>query len=111
MSGDLFHDILYPFAPKDPPGKRGGLTVVEGRVHSVTVAGMFFTVPTWDKGKHRFGPAPWPAATTDAGTYAPVPHSHTLLIPPAGARCLILFAPSDGGEIGNPWCLAWWPAV
>lgn len=87
--------------------------MAEGRVLDITAAGMRFTVPDWDGGKHVFGPAPWPMSRVE-----PVDHTHPLggssashdhpeTVPARGARALVLFL---GEGIERPWVLNWWPA-
>lgn len=63
---------------------------VEGEYHSVNASGLFFTVSSWDDGKHVFGPAPW------RGGVAPT----------AGSRVLVVFV---GVGVGSPWVLGLWP--
>lgn len=74
-----------------PSPSAPGCSIVEGECLSVAPEGMYFTVKSWDGGKHSFGPAPWP---------------QTAETPTAGARVLVLFL--DAG-IERPWVLSWWP--
>lgn len=59
----------------------------EGRCRRVTAEGMFFTVDSWDGGKHIFGPAPWPGGPE----------------PAAGTLVLVVFL---GGGVSRPWVTA-----
>jgi hypothetical protein len=43
----------------------GGATFTEGEVDHVDADGMYFTIPSWDKGKFLFGPAPWPMSRVE----------------------------------------------
>lgn len=94
--------------------------MVEGVVDAVTAAGMTFTVPGWDGGRHLFGPAPWPVSrveptdhghrvshTMGGGDAATMRHDHVETVPARGARCLVLFL---GAGVEKPWVLGWWPA-
>ncbi len=74
-------------------------TFVEGVVFDVAPAGMRFTIPEWDNGRHVFGPAPWPASRVE-----PADH-HAEATPRRGARALVLFL---GEGIERPWILGWW---
>jgi len=76
--------------------------IVEGLIKSVTADGAYFTVPTWDNGKHVFGPAPWPKSAVEVTSA----HDHEATTPPAGSRCLVVFA---GTGIESPWVIGWWP--
>ena len=94
-------------------------TFVEGLIADLSSSGARFTVPSWDGGKHVFGPAPWPMSriepeqlhmhpvshTTGGGPAQPVPHDHVETKPARGARCLVVFV---GNGIENPWILGWW---
>ena len=64
-----------------------GSTFVEAEVHHVGVDGLYFTVKSWDAGKHVFGPAAWPA-----GSAAPA----------QGTPALVLFT---GSGVEKPWIL------
>lgn len=75
--------------------------IVEGVIKSVTADGAYFTVPTWDHGKHVFGPAPWPKSAVEVASA----HDHDATTPPAGSRCLVVFA---GTGIERPWVIGWW---
>lgn len=77
--------------------------MVEGRVHSVTTKGLFFTLPS-DDYKHKYGPAPWPGMRLKTGTAsAGTAHTHqTMANPVVGDRCLVVFL---GTGIDSPWCL------
>lgn len=91
------------------PPRRGRVvtppSVVEGRIKGVSPAGAMFTIPSWDGGKHEFGPAPWPISAVEPG--GGEAHDHTGTPPPAGARALVVFV---GDGIGNPWIVGWWPS-
>lgn len=39
-----------------------GPRVVEGLIYSIDAEKVYFVVPTWDGGKHRFGPAKYDPA-------------------------------------------------
>lgn len=64
---------------------------VEGVVKDVSSAGATFTVPSWDAGKHVFGPAPHPPGPAPTG----------------GMRCLVVF---PDGTVERPWLVGVWPA-
>lgn len=81
--------------------RRGDSTIVEGRIQSATASGATFTVPSWDKGRHVFGPAPWPMSRVEPTEG----HDHIETTPPKGARCLVVFV---GTGVSNPWILGWW---
>lgn len=70
---------------------------VEARASSVSEAGLYFTIPEWDGGRHAFGPAPWVASRVEGGTPS---------TPASGDRILVLFL---GGDVAHPWVLGWWP--
>lgn len=119
------------------PSSAGSAThrVVEGRVHGVTTAGVTFTVPTWDDGKHVFGPAPLAAAAIPVGAHIHeaetshthlstigeiefdtevasththgIDHRHPAALPRPGHRCLVLLL---GTGVDRPWVVGWWPS-
>lgn len=70
-------------AQKQPSSSRSPF--VEGKCRNTTVDGVYFTVPSWDEGRHVFGPAPW------ASDIAP------------GDKVLVAF-PSEG--IDDTWVVA-----
>lgn len=70
-----------------------GSTFVEAEVHHVAVDGLYFTVESWDAGKHVFGPAPWPAGS---------------LAPAQGTPALVMFL---GPGVDRSWVLAPAPLV
>lgn len=99
-----FEDVIFgrstqPRVTPTPPA--------EGRVLSVANDGMRFTIPTWDSGRHVFGPAPWPATVVVEHTSADDTHTHEVVQPKPGDRCLVVFV---GIGIKNPWVIGWWPA-
>jgi hypothetical protein len=46
----------------------GGATFTEGVVERVGSDGMYFKLPSWDRGKHIFGPCPWPMSRVEPAT-------------------------------------------
>lgn len=113
-------DAMLPYRVIGSDSSSQKNTFVEGVVYDVTAEGMRFTVPSWDNGKHVFGPAPWPvtrmepsahvhSVTLDTGSVetSSTTHSHGESVPNRGARALVLFL---GGGIENPWVVGWWAA-
>ncbi len=92
-------DAMLPYRLPQP--KVQANTFVEGSLFDVTPDGARFTVPSWDGGKHVFGPAPWPLSRVEP-TGA---HDHEASVPPRGARVLVLFL---GAGVERPWVLGWW---
>lgn len=69
--------------------------IIIGRVLGVTPAGLRFTIPSWDGGRHAWGPCPWP--------------SWSQVAPTPGDRCFIIFIREREGE--TPVCVGWEPAT
>lgn len=104
-------------------GKRQPTAPFEGPQEGIVVAAdgsagtLTFTIPAFNR-QVAFGPAPYPRpavqttslSTTDGIT--PDPHGHTAAVPPAGTRCLVVFAGPDAQGDYHPWVVgfAGWPA-
>lgn len=87
-------DFMAQFVHRTPgPPPSPAMMPVQGTVHHVTAAGVYFTIPDWDGGKHVFGPAPWNHASAAA--------------PLEGATCLVVFAAGGEGTMSRPWVVAW----
>lgn len=79
--------------------------VHDGRVHSVDGATVMLLLPDFDNGRYTYGPAPWPAGTTDA--WSPTDsHRHDLPTPEPGWWCAVAFV---GGDPDRPRVLAVYP--
>ena len=82
-----------------------------GTIREVTPDGVMFVIDSYDKGKHVFGPAPYPRYGTEpAGDHGGHPgasgnHDHAWTEPQPGQDCLVVFA---GEGIEDPWVLVWW---
>ena len=88
VQDDIMSVIAGPSRTQPKPPQAQG--AVEGVIISVSSRGAIFTIPDYDNGVFRYGPAKW----CNGGA------------PPAvGADCLVLFV---GVGINNPWILAWW---
>lgn len=72
-----------------------------GKVKSSGPTGVTFTLAEYDAGVHIFGPAPYNRATVLVGAAG-----GTVLPPPVGYTCLVLFV---GKGVGTPVVIAWWP--
>lgn len=101
-NGEAMMSVLLGGQPR-AGSAHPGFSVVEGRVHAVTAAGVIFTVPDFDGGKHRFGPAPWPRSLVDVAAA----HDHEGTAPTINARCLVIFV---GTGVDTPWVVGWWDA-
>lgn len=97
------NDAFLPYRAPRTPSALESNTMVEARVHDVSSTGMRFTIPSWDGGKHVFGPAPWPMSRVQPYDT----HDHAETVPTAGSRALVLFL---GDGISNPWVIGVWPA-
>lgn len=101
---DIF--LGKPFDGED----KGEAEFAEGKITSISLAGIMFTIPTYDESKYVWGPAPYPAwmdkPTNDGGTGASA-HTHVMVGPQVGDRCLILF---PTGTTIDPWVIGWWPS-
>lgn len=82
--------------------QQGSGTFVEAEVFDVVPAGMRFTIPDWDGGKHVFGPAPWPMSRVETAQL----HDHSETVPAKGSRVLVLFL---GDGVDRPWVIGVWP--
>lgn len=81
----------------------------EGKVLNVAAEGLYFIVPDWDQGRHKFGPAPWPRTLVEPSSDGDPMHDHEGSTPSPGDRCLaLLLNRPDGSTV--PWVLGWWPA-
>lgn len=80
-----------------------------GRVTKSAPGAVTFVLPDYDGGTFAFGPAPHArptfASVDDDGAGTDAPHTHTVLPPPVGATCLVIFV---GGGIERPVVVAWW---
>ncbi|MCA1781992.1 MAG: hypothetical protein ABR616_05780 [Dermatophilaceae bacterium] len=92
MEDALKHVIGSTTQLAAPPAQR----FVEGRVKNVTSAGVTFTVPDWDKGKHVFGPAPLAGAAVPTGAHIHDPDPDPKITLPLGDGHTHL-----GGPIGE----------
>lgn len=103
-------EALLPYrVPRSARPNTGPNQFVEAQLHSVTAAGLKFTIKDWDGGKHVFGPAPWTMSRVEPAPqdYAGGTHDHLETAPTAGARLLVLFL---GEGVDRPWVLGWWPS-
>ena len=85
-----FDTFLQSFQSKSVSANASSF--VEAEYSRMDSNGLYFTVKSWDGGKHVFGPAPWTVTTP-----APV----------SGDRVLVLFL---GAGVERPWVLGWWPS-
>lgn len=82
-------------------------SVFEGRIHSVDLAGAYFT-SDMGEGRFKFGPCPYPISSVDVGA-GPDAHDHANTPPTVGHRCLVQsYYDSAGTE--KFWIIATWPA-
>ena len=74
------------------------VVAVDGGVHVV--------IRDYDGGRHRFGPCRYQPPLVAAGGD---PHGHQFAVPPAGTRCLVVFA---DGDVARPWIVTFggWPS-
>lgn len=85
----------------------GGAIFAEGKIKSVTDKGITFTVPTFDDSTYVWGPSPYGTWATKPALTGAYEHSHEMIGPQVGYRCLVLF---PTGTTIDPWVIGWWPS-
>ena len=85
----------------------GAAIFAEGKVKSITDKGITFTVPTFDDSAYVWGPSPYGSWVAQPALSGAEEHTHTMVGPQVGDRCLVLF---PTGTTIDPWVIGWWPS-
>lgn len=97
-------DALAPKGPANKPIDG----VQDGKVHRVLGDGtVMLLLPDFDDGRYEYGPAPWPAGTSQGTSVSDHgSHSHGLPVATVGIWCAVQFV---GGDADMPRVLAAYP--